>query len=316
MRRSIEACLGEWRETKGGTATLINLSENHTFRIDTPRGGRFILRVHRPGYQSAAAIESELDWLAALRAATDLPLPRPLPGRDGRLLQRLEPLGEAPRHAVLFAMEPGAEPAPAGELGGLFETVGRFAATAHLQAMAYAPGPNFIRPRWDAPTLLDPDGPWGDWRRAPQAGEVAPVLGRLEARLREELARYGQGRERFGLIHADMRLGNLLVAGARVTLIDFDDCGFGWFMYDLAAALSFHEADPRAPEWRRRWLIGYQALRPLSPDDLGILDAMVLLRRMALLAWIGSHHETSLARAHAADFAAVTARLAGPWLAR
>ena len=65
-----------WRETAGGRATLINLSENHTFRIDAP-AGRTVLRVHRPGYHTAASIESELAWLEALRRDTDLPVVRP-----------------------------------------------------------------------------------------------------------------------------------------------------------------------------------------------------------------------------------------------
>jgi Ser/Thr protein kinase RdoA (MazF antagonist) len=100
-----------------------------------------------------------------------------------------------------------------------------------------------------------------------------------------------------------------------VTLIDFDDCGFGWFMYDFAAAISFHEDDPQAPALLRRWLAGYEQVRALSAEDVAIIDAMVLLRRMALLAWIGSHGETELARSHADDFARVTAKLAGPYLA-
>ncbi len=74
---SVESCLDLWAETAGGVATLINLSENHTFRIDRADGARFILRVHRPGYQSPASIRSELEWLEALRRDSTLPVPRP-----------------------------------------------------------------------------------------------------------------------------------------------------------------------------------------------------------------------------------------------
>jgi Ser/Thr protein kinase RdoA (MazF antagonist) len=52
----------------------------------------------------------------------------------------------------------------------------------------------------------------------------------------------------FGLIHADLRLANLMVDDQGLTAIDFDDCGFGWWVYDLASALSFIETDPRLPE--------------------------------------------------------------------
>jgi Ser/Thr protein kinase RdoA (MazF antagonist) len=304
------AALALWRETEGGRATLINLSENHTFRVD---GGAapVILRLHRPGYQTRQAIESELAWLAAIGRDAALPVPRPLPGRDGRLLQEPAP----DRFAVLFAMEPGTEPAPDGDLVPLFRTLGDFAARAHSHVEAWQPPAGFIRPVWDASAILNADGLWSDWRVAPHvSGAARTTLDRLEQRLRDDLAAYGTGAGRFGLIHADMRLANLLVDGDRVTLIDFDDCGFGWFMYDFAAALSFIETSPQAPHLRRAWCDGYTAIRPLSADDLAIIDAMVLLRRMALLAWIGSHGETDLAQAHADNFAADTAELAERYL--
>lgn len=302
-----------WHQTRGGAPTLINLSENHTFRIDTPAGPPFILRVHRPAYQSAESISSELAWLEALHRDTGLPVPRPLPGRDGALLQTL-PLPSGSRYAVLFAFEPGREPQPADDLAALFKTIGRFAAIAHRHAQTYAPL-GFVRQRWSAGAILDPDGLWGDWRKAPHvSGAIADTLSHLDARLRVDLAAYGQGRDRFGLIHADMRLANLLVDADRVTLIDFDDCGFCWFMYDFAAAISFYEDHPQVPVWRQNWLNGYHGERPLQPADIEILDAMVLLRRMALLAWIGSHAETTLARGYADRFAAVTADLARAYL--
>jgi len=314
---SVNANLGLWAETAGGVAILINLSENHTFRIDMPDGERFILRVHRPGYQSAASIESELEWLAFLRAETTLPVPVTLPGRDGRLVQSLKNAGEASRYAVLFAHEPGSEPHPADDLGDLFATLGRFAAIAHNHATAFKPSAGFTRQVWTAESVLDSGGLWGDWRKAPHVfGRVAETLVTLDHRLRLDLAAYGRNTVNFGLIHADMRLANLLVEGEHVTLIDFDDCGFCWFMYDFAAAISFFEDSPQIPALRMRWLEAYTRIRALSPADLAIIDTMILLRRMALLAWIASHHETELAKAHAGNFARVTAQLAVPYLTR
>jgi Ser/Thr protein kinase RdoA (MazF antagonist) len=309
-------CLDLWSETEGGKATLINHSENRTFLVEGRDGLRTVLRVHRPGYQSEATVGSELEWLEALRAEGRLPVPRPLPGRDGRLVQRIARPGGDSTLAVLFAHEPGAEPCPEDDLAGLFETLGRFAALAHDQAARFRPSPGFTRQVWTAASILDGTGPWGDWRAAPGVeGPIAENLERLARRLHADLAAYGQGPDRFGLIHADMRLANLLVEGERVTLIDFDDCGFCWFLYDFAAAISFFEDTPQVPELRRRWLKGYTAVRPLATADIGIVDTMILLRRMALLAFIGSHRETDLAKAHAPDFASRTAALARPYLA-
>lgn len=306
----IDAALAHWPQTAGGTATLINLSENHTFRVEAPDGTR-ILRLHRPGYQSPAAIQSELAWLQALRAAGAVPVPLPLPGADGALVQEVE----EGRYAVLFALEPGREPTPEDNLVPLFRTVGAFAARTHLHVEQWSPPAGFTRPTWDAATILDADGLWGDWRRAPNLTAAGrQTLAALDERLRVVLAAYGTGRDRFGLIHADMRLANLLVAPHRTTLIDFDDCGFGWFLYDLAASLSFLETTRLVPALRESWLAGYTEVRPLRPEDLTIIDAMILLRRMALLAWIGSHGETALAQEHAPRFATDTVRLAAEWL--
>lgn len=306
--------LSSWDEVDGGAARLINHSENHTFLIETPGRGKFTLRVHRAGYQSRGSIESELAWLMALRRDTDLPVPEPVRGRDGQLLQHFDsPRGG--RMAVLFRFIEGREPQPEENLGDLFMTLGRYAATMHDHVTTWQRPAGFERQVWQASTILDADGLWGDWRLAPGVNESnRPVLDRLNSILWQRLATYGMGADRYGLIHADMRLGNLLVDGGKVTLIDFDDCGFCWFAYDFAAAISFHETNPAIPALRAAWIEGYRRVRPLTDEDVAAIDSLVMLRRMALLAWIGSHADTGLAQQHMAGFADGTARLAERYL--
>ncbi|WP_421760232.1 phosphotransferase enzyme family protein [Devosia sp.] len=302
-----------WAETAGGTTVLINVSENHTFRIDGTGGTQHILRLHRPHYQSRTAINSELAWLQALAATTDIPVPKPLLAIDGELLQEVAP----DRFAALFRFEQGREPKPDEDLAPLFAVLGRYAATAHLHIETWEQPERFVRPIWDAIGLLEPAGLWGDWRKAPHVeGEVLEDLLALDAALRQRLHAYGTDIDRFGLIHADMRLGNLLVDEDQVTLLDFDDCGFGWFLYDLAASLSFFETSPQVPALIRSWLTAYMQVRPLKTEDVAMIDTLILLRRMALLAWISSHADTDLAKAHADRFAADTAAMARRYLAR
>ena len=310
----VRPALSSWDDIDGGSARLINHSENQTFQIDTQGQGAFTLRVHRTGYQSRASIESELAWLMALRRDTDLAVPDPVPGRDGQLLQRFDtPRGE--RMAVLFRFVEGSEPQPDSNLGDLFVTLGRYAATLHNHATAWQRPPGFERQVWQAATILDADGPWGDWRLAPGVNDSnRAMLDRLDSALWLRLADYGTGADRYGLIHADMRLGNLLVDGSRVTLIDFDDCGFCWFAYDFAAAISFHETNPAIPALRSAWIEGYRSVRQLTSGDIAALDSLIMLRRMALLAWLGSHADTRLAQQHMRGFADGTAQLAERYL--
>jgi Ser/Thr protein kinase RdoA (MazF antagonist) len=309
----LEPALPLW-DLRGARASLLNHSENQTFAVTSQDGERFCLRVHRPGYHSRAAIESELLWLDAVRRETLVRVPLVVPGTDGGILQSIEASGRT-FLAVLFRFVRGAEPTLGGDLVRLFIRLGGYAALLHNHASSWIQPPGFERPTWNAEAILRPDGLWGDWRVAPGVGEGnRPILERLEEALHGRLVRYGGGAKRFGLIHADMRLGNLLVDGADLTLIDFDDSGFGWFTYDFAAALSFHEAHAAAPALRSAWLEGYQRVRPLDAADIDSLETMVMLRRMALLAWTGSHAETRLAQAQSRGFAETTARLARNYL--
>ena len=311
----LENALPLWSDLAGAVPRLINYSENHTFLLSVPGGEAFTLRVHRPNYQSVANIESELAWLEALHKQTDLSIPEPVAGQNGRLIQHFTtPSGEI-RQGVLFHFIKGREPSPDSNLVDLFAVLGRYAACLHQHSIAWPRPAGFTRQAWTAASILDADGLWGNWRIAPGVTDsIRLCLNRTQDLLRQRLASYGTGPDRYGLIHADMRLGNLLVDQDQVSLIDFDDCGFCWFGYDFAAAISFHETHKAVPTLKASWIEAYQAVRPLTDLDIDMLDSMVMLRRMALLAWIGSHSETSLAQTHVRGFAEGTADLAERYL--
>ncbi|MCD7060806.1 phosphotransferase enzyme family protein [Pelagibacterium xiamenense] len=312
----LDAALANWSGLEGSTATLINLSENHTFRIDTPTGEKYVLRVHRPDYHSRLAIESELAWMRALNAETGLFTPQPIRGDNGAFVQQ-GPFGSPNdvRHMVLFEFEAGTEPEVGDDLAPVFSQLGALAAQCHAHVERWTPPEPFERQVWTAEAILDRDAIWGDWRRAPGVtGAIRKVLDTLDEQLRLMLASYGRTSDRFGLIHADMRLANLLVEDGVTRIIDFDDCGFCWFGYDFAAAVSFFEDDPVVPALREAWLAGYRRHRDFSREDAAMLDTLIMLRRMALLAWTGSHDETELARSLAPTYAQGTADLAERYL--
>jgi Ser/Thr protein kinase RdoA (MazF antagonist) len=115
---------------------------------------------------------------------------------------------------------------------------------------------------------------------------------------------------RFGLVHADLRLANLLVAEPHLRIIDFDDCGFSWFLYDFASAVSFIEHEPIVPDLLHAWITGYRRIAPLSAEELEELPTFVVLRRILLMAWLASHAEIPFARQFGADYTAGTIALA------
>jgi Ser/Thr protein kinase RdoA (MazF antagonist) len=134
--------------------------------------------------------------------------------------------------------------------------------------------------------------------------------------LRTRLAHFGSGPGRYGLVHADLRLANLLVDGDQTYVIDFDDSGWSWFLYDFGAAVSFFEHDPRIPELTDAWVRGYRSERPLDDEDEAEISTFVMMRRLLLVAWIGSHSGTDLARSMGAEYTAGSCELAEAYLSR
>jgi Ser/Thr protein kinase RdoA (MazF antagonist) len=290
--RLAAAAIGSYDLDPDASVSLINVSENWTYRVQEPGGRAFALRVHRPTYHTAAEIGSELDWIDALRDDGVVETAHAVPGRGGgRVCQvHTDDLGE--RNVVLFEWLDGEMPdADAHDLMPGFRTLGAVSARMHGHARDWTPPAGFERFRWDYDTTLGANGHWGRWQDGLGMGRAElDLLGRLDATLCARLEAYGQGHERFGLIHADIRLANLLVAGEHVRVIDFDDCGWSWFMYDFATTVSFIEDHPEVPRLKQAWLDGYRSVAALDPAGEAELDTFVMLRRLLLVAWIGSHH--------------------------
>jgi Ser/Thr protein kinase RdoA (MazF antagonist) len=265
--------------------TLLNRSENETWRA-----GDLVFRLHRPGYHSRDEIASELAWLVALNKASTLRACSPVTGKRGRITSI------DGRHIVAFHHIQGQELQPGDDLTRWFAPLGEITARLHRHARDWPRPLGFTRKRWDAETILGPHRHWGDWRQAQgldRDGEV--VLSRATEALAAKLNAYGTTPDTFGLIHADLRLANLMVDGDRLTAIDFDDCGFGWWAYDLASALSFIETDRRLPDLIAAWVQGYTRIAPLRPEDRRMIPSLIFLRRVLLTAWLSTRADSDTA---------------------
>jgi Ser/Thr protein kinase RdoA (MazF antagonist) len=297
--------------------TLLNISENATYRVDDPAtGARTVLRVHRPGYHTRAAIASELAWVQALREDGAVRTPAVVPATDGNEIVIGHSRDGQRRHAVMFTWLPGTEP-PEDRLVEDFAELGAITARLHRHARGWQRPAGFTRLTWDYEHSIGATGHWGRWQDGIGVGAAErEQLGRLDDRLRDRLAAFGSGPERFGLIHADMRLANLLVDDGTVSVIDFDDCGFGWYMYDLGSSMSFIEHYPTVPEMIDSWVGGYRSEAPLTAAEAAELPTFVLLRRLLLVSWVGSHSDTELAQSLGAEFASVSCDLAEDYLSK
>jgi Ser/Thr protein kinase RdoA (MazF antagonist) len=313
------AAIGSYALPPEVSTSLINLSENATYRVEDPASGRrWALRVHRDGYHSRRGIESELSWLMDLRNTGVVLTPVPVRGRNNELIQVVgHPTMPRPRHVVLFEWETGAEPGIGEDLIAPFETLGEVTARMHIHARNWKRPAGFERHVWDFETSIGDRPHWGRWRDGMgiDAAKLA-LFGRTVELIGRRLERYGQAPERFGLVHGDLRLANLLIDGRIVKVIDFDDSGFSWFMYDAATPVSFYEHEPQVPDLVAAWLKGYKKVTALPAADEAEIPTFIMLRRLLLVAWIGSHSETELAQSMGVQYSEDTMPLCEAYLKR
>ena len=197
-----------------------------------------------------------------------------------------------------------------------FHTLGQITAALHEHSHAWTRPAGFSRFAWD-------------WDAQPGCARLGGAAGRTPTASAPTSINSWTGHssscssawkatdpepDRFGLIHADLRLANLLVDGSTITVIDFDDCGFGWFFYDFGTAVSFIEDDPALPEWQDSWITGYRTRRSIAAADEDMLPSFVLLRRLMLLAWMGTHSHSKESRTKAITYAEGSCTLAERYL--
>jgi Ser/Thr protein kinase RdoA (MazF antagonist) len=240
----------------------------------------------------------------------------PIAGRDGERIQTLaHDSVPVPRNVVLFDWEEGIEPARTDE--ALFEVLGETAARMHAHVRRW-PRPNwFERHTWDFETSLGARPHWGRWQDGMGVTpENMDMLAATVAVIRDRLQRFGKSPDRFDLVHGDMRLANLLMDGRKVKVIDFDDSGFSWFLYDCATTVSFFEHAPEVSDLLAAWVRGYRRIGSLSEEEENEIATFVMLRRLLLIAWIGSHSETELAQSMGVSYTNETIPLCERYLTR
>lgn len=275
--------------------------ENATFDVRSPAAtrvgaecrayspGRYLLRVHRPGYQTAASIASELAWLEALRADAGLAVPEPVVSARGRSLVEAGARGVPQRRfCSLLRWMRGRIFGSCGQRSHHLRLVGRAMARLHEHSRSWERPEGFHRGSWDRSGLFGHAGAAGEddswvWSALPERErEMYEAASDRVALAMEDL---GRSSETFGLIHADLHLGNVVFGDGEARVIDFDDCGFGHWVYDFAVVLHDYRTRGNYREWHDALLSGYLEVASVPADQLAYLDSFIAARCASVMIW-------------------------------
>jgi Ser/Thr protein kinase RdoA (MazF antagonist) len=278
---------------------LVSFAENVTFKVTDREGRAYVLRLHRPGYHTLGELVSERAWIRGL-AEAGIDVPTAVPARDGRdyVPVTIPATGEQ-RFAGMLRWTEGrllshvlAETSDDSVVEDYFAQLGALTAAMHIQASAWRPPAGFTRHALDSDGLMGDAPHWGPfWEHGSLTAAERRLLLDVRDRMHEKLSRLSRDPAGYSLIHADMHPGNILVDGDRLTVIDFDDAGFGWHQYDIAVVLTYWQSKPNAAAIERAFLDGYRATRPVADEALALIPMFRLIRWMASIGWFHQRPE-------------------------
>ncbi|MHA2020656.1 MAG: phosphotransferase enzyme family protein [Candidatus Thorarchaeota archaeon] len=248
--------------------------------------GLYALRLHQPGYMKPEYIRSELEWLSAL-CEVGIDVPRPIRNEDGDWLTTAEGGYDVPRqrNCTLLSwvegrfLEKGLRPKH-------FESLGEVTGKMQEQSMLWKKPKGFERPHWDWEGLFGDGFDYGFV--AQEAREAIPkrhqrAFNEVLKRVEEAGQQLGKSKQVYGLIHAD--LGNTVFRAGKARPFDFDDCGFGYWMFDLGVVLAHYMLDSEgtSPKMRNALIEGYRETSILPESNLEFLDLFTAARLAQLM---------------------------------
>ncbi|MDE2890081.1 MAG: phosphotransferase [Gemmatimonadota bacterium] len=276
---------------------------NATFRVKAG-GCRYVLRVNRPGHRDPALIRSELEWLDAITRDTGLAVPAPVADREGKLLTIASTTGvPEPRVCALFRWVKGRFCGQHDLTGRHLERVGRLMGRLHCHAEGFVPPPGFTRIRWDAEGLLGGvyGGNTADAKAVLDPARRAAV-DRAESITRRAMEQLGEAPSVFGLIHGDLHQMNYVFLKGEARALDFDDCGWGYYLGDMCATLGPLVSRKDFPSLRAAFLHGYRVVRPLDAGHERMLTSFLIADRLKIAVWMAGRLDNPGLRDGVAEF--------------
>ena len=209
-----------------------------------------------------------------------LSVPEPIPSTKGSLVSYASPVWALePRRCVLLGWLPGKrEKADINPTN--LSLAGSYVARLHQHSEQYGIREGLVFPHvWDWDWIFGEAAPlWKKGQSVYSRGDLDVFCATAE-RVWQDLQELGKGNNVFGIIHRDLHLNNFVFHDGKAYAIDFEVCGWGYYLFDLAVTLSSLEGQGRyrAP-MQTAFIEGYQRERPLPEGEWRYLDTFIAMR--------------------------------------
>jgi Ser/Thr protein kinase RdoA (MazF antagonist) len=262
----------------------INYEYNATLKVETTNGQLFALRINTNSPRTPENLRAEIAFVRLLAEDGRVKVPHPIENRDGNFYTSI--LHEASGrmfHCVLYSWILGEELEEEPQNEQQLFALGAAMATMHLAAQSFELPEGSSLPTFDDPLWWTEDFLLSE--KSVLDAEAKDLISQALAAIKSGVAKfYANGTPR--VIHADMHGGNALWYEGSLSVIDFDDCGIGFPLQDLATALYYLDT----PEQDAAFKEGYASVAPVPQCSEKEMSMLFLQRRIVLLNYL---YETS-----------------------
>jgi Ser/Thr protein kinase RdoA (MazF antagonist) len=259
--------------------SCINFEFNATFAVESESGVKYALRININSTRTVDNMKAEVEWVRHLNRTSGVQTPTPIATmKDDYIVSGLHADSGQALYGVMYSWLDGEEIGDEPTSQQLHE-VGKAIATLHQESSEFALSsgnslPTFSDFFWgtedflfsDKSVLLDADR----------------ILIQQAHDLIMQFTKELYENSKIHIIHADMHGWNLMWNEGRLSIFDFDDCGFGVEAQDLAVTLYYLDT----PEQDEALLDGYKSVRPLPTYSANAMKALLLQRRLLLLNYL------------------------------
>lgn len=243
----------------------------------------YIVRISHSSHRTLEQVISELDFVNFL-ANYDAPVSTPILSKNQKLVEEVLCQDGTYFTISVFTRAPGEKPNRTMQSAEFFENYGRTIGCFHWLTKMYQPGIGVTkRFKWDEDPLFK------NAHLYLQA-EDSIILERFYG-LIEEMNQLPVSNHNYGLIHTDIHMGNFFVKDNELSVFDFDDCSYMWFVSDIAIAL-FYYIDfqqiteelklEKAKFFLKYFMIGYLRENKLTKTDFLYIEKFLKLREIVL----------------------------------
>jgi len=252
----------------GTTCRLIRAAINHVYLV-TDGKHKYVFRLYSLNWRSETEITEELKLLNLLKE-NGIPVSFALPDPDGNYIQRL-PAPEGMRMGVLFSYAKGEKTLSFSEtlhhkLGVIMARMHQVTKDMVIERILYTPQVLLVDSFELIKQYISIDTEEMQWMHRVQRYMLRQYYNAPAHLLRK------------GVVHLDIWFDNMNIHdNEEVTIFDFDFCGNGWLLHDVAyymLQLFNTEREPGQYELKlEAFLKGYESITPIPEVEKQLIPA-------------------------------------------